>query len=53
MIGGGIGALPLGAQAEGQSLEDIAKPLTADDAETSSSSGADGPGRRRGAVATG
>jgi MFS family permease len=33
MIGGGIVELLLGVRAEGQSLEDIAKPLTAEDAD--------------------
>jgi hypothetical protein len=43
MIGGGLVELVLGVRAEGQSLEDIAKPLTAEDAEDAPS--ADGPGR--------
>ena len=34
MIAGGIVAAFLGVKAEGQSLESIAKPLTAEDAET-------------------
>jgi MFS family permease len=34
MVGAGIVALFLGVKAEGQSLENIAKPLTAEDAET-------------------
>ena len=33
MIAGGIVAAFLGVRAEGQSLEDIARPLTAEDAE--------------------
>ncbi len=54
MIAGGVVELALGVKAEGQSLEDIAKPLTAEDADAgSSSSGADGPGPIRGAVAVG
>jgi MFS family permease len=40
MIGGGLVELALGVRAEGQSLENIAKPLTAEDAPTG-----DGPGR--------
>jgi MFS family permease len=52
MIGGGIVELVLGVRAEGQSLEDIAKPLTAEDAETGSAGGGGGPGRRP-AVAVG
>jgi MFS family permease len=34
MIGGGVVEAFLGVRAEGQSLEDIAKPLTAEDADT-------------------
>jgi hypothetical protein len=41
MIAGGIVAAFLGVKAEGESLENIAKPLTAEDAE------AEGPGRDR------
>jgi len=41
MIAGGIVAAFLGVKAEGESLENIAKPLTAEDAE------AEGPGRER------
>ncbi|MGI8559765.1 MAG: MFS transporter [Solirubrobacteraceae bacterium] len=39
MIGAGIVEIFLGVAAEGQSLEDIAKPLTAEDAEPSGSGG--------------
>ncbi|MEA2372579.1 MAG: hypothetical protein QOH12_2973 [Solirubrobacteraceae bacterium] len=53
MIGGGVVELLLGVKAEGQSLEDIAKPLTAEDVEESSSSGAGGARPLRGAVAAG
>jgi MFS family permease len=41
MIGGGIVEAFLGVKAEGQSLEDIAKPLTAEDAETGGQQPAD------------
>jgi MFS family permease len=39
MIGGGIAEAFLGVRAEGQSLEDIARPLTAEDAETGDETG--------------
>jgi MFS family permease len=52
MIGGGVVELLLGVKAEGKSLEDIAKPLTAEDAETSSRSG-DGRGPMPAAPALG
>ena len=39
MIIGGLAEVFLGVKAEGQSLENIAKPLTAEDADTDSGSG--------------
>lgn len=42
MVAGGIVEAIFGVKAEGKSLEDIAKPLTAADAESESESGSDG-----------
>jgi len=54
MIGGGIVEAVLGVKAEGQSLENIAKPLTAEEAEAKTGPPAGGPGLSgpRGAAAT-
>ncbi|MEA2283381.1 MAG: hypothetical protein QOK21_3988 [Solirubrobacteraceae bacterium] len=47
MIIGGIVEIALGVKAEGKQLEDIAKPLTAEDAEGGAATAADRPQRRQ------
>jgi hypothetical protein len=47
MIIGGIVEIALGVKAEGKQLEDIAKPLTAEDAEGGAATSADRPQRRQ------
>ena len=44
MVGGGLVEAFLGVKAEGQSLESIAQPLTAEDAEEGSGGGQPGQG---------